>query len=173
MPCTPFPDPLGRTQLRKGEMITAGMFMVLSGIIIVECFRLGFGWEPQAGPQAGMVPFYLALLMGGCSAYVLYLGWKQEKKEDDNFFINRQGMMEAVKIAFTALIFTLILVYFGVYFAMLIYAPLFVRWLGKHSWKSTIAFTVVIVLVIYFGMEVGLKIPLPRSHWYMMGQFFI
>ena len=60
--------------MRKGEIITAGLFLVLSLIIIVECFRLGFGWEPQAGPQAGMVPFYLALLMGGCSAYVMYLG---------------------------------------------------------------------------------------------------
>jgi len=147
--------------------------MVLSGIVIAECFRLGFGWEPQAGPQAGMVPFYLALLMGGCSAYVMYLGIKAEKKEDDNFFINKEGMMEAIKIAVTALIFSIILVYAGVYFAMLIYAPLFVRWLGKHSWRSTITFTVIIVLVIYFGMEVGLKIPLPRSPLYMQGKFFI
>ncbi len=147
--------------------------MVLSGIVIAECFRLGFGWEPQAGPQAGMVPFYLALLMLGCSAYVMYLGFKSEKKEGDNFFINKEGMMEAIKIAFTALIFSIILVYAGVYFAMLIYAPLFVRWLGKHSWRSTIMFTIVIVLVIYFGMEVGLKIPLPRSPMYMHGTFFI
>jgi putative tricarboxylic transport membrane protein len=159
--------------LRKGEIIIAGLFMVLSGIIIAECFRLGFGWEPQAGPQAGMVPFYLALLMGGCSAYVMYLGIKGEKKEDDNFFINKQGMMEAIKIAVTALLFSIILVYAGVYFAMLIYAPLFVRWLGKHKWSTVILFTVGIVLFIYFGMEVGLKIPLPRSPLYMQGKFFI
>ncbi|MCJ7501291.1 tripartite tricarboxylate transporter TctB family protein [bacterium] len=159
--------------MRKGEIITAGLFMVLSGIVIAECFRLGFGWEPQAGPQAGMVPFYLALLMFGCSAYVMYLGLKSEKKEGDNFFINKDGMMEAIKIAFTALIFSIILVYAGVYFAMLIYAPLFVKWLGKHKWSTVILFTAGIVLVIYFGMEVGLKIPLPRSPLYMQGKFFI
>jgi threonine/homoserine/homoserine lactone efflux protein len=147
--------------------------MLLSVIVIGECFRLGFGWEPQQGPQAGMVPFYLALLMFGCSAYVFYLGWKKEKKEDDNFFVNKQGMMEAIKIAFTALIFTVLVIYTGVYIAMLIYAPLFVRWLGKHSWKAVISYTVIIVLVIYFGMEVGLKIPLPRSPLYMTGKFFI
>ena len=159
--------------MRKGELITAALFILLSAIVIGECFRLGFGWEPQQGPQAGMVPFYLALLMGGCSAYVFYLGWKKEKVEGDNFFINKQGMMEAVKIAFTALIFSVLVVYTGVYIAMLIYAPLFVRWLGKHSWKAVISFTVIIVLVIYFGMEVGLKIPLPRSPLYMQGKFFI
>lgn len=147
--------------------------MLLSAIVIGECFRLGFGWEPQQGPQAGMVPFYLALLMLGCSGYIFYLGWKQEKKEDDNFFINRQGMMEAVKIAFTAFIFSILVVYTGVYFAMLIYAPLFVRWLGKHKWSTVILFTAGIVLAIYFGMEVGLKIPLPRSPLYMQGKFFI
>ena len=159
--------------MRKGELITAVLFLVLSGIVIIECFRLGFGWEEGAGPQAGLVPFYLALLMGGCAAYVFYLGWKKEKKEDDNFFINREGMMEATKIAGTSLLFAAIIVYAGVYFAMLIYSPIFVRWLGKHSWKTVIIFTIVIVMVIYFGMEVGLKIPLPRSPLYMQDKFII
>ena len=154
-------------------MITAALFMLLSLIVIVECFRLGFGWEPESGPQAGMVPFWLSILMLGSSAFILYLGFKQEKKEDDTFFNNKEGMMEAGKIAATSLLFSIILVYFGVYFAMLIFAPIFVRWLGKHKWTTVIAFTIIITLVIYFGMEVGLKIPLPRSMWYMHGQFII
>ena len=159
--------------MRKGEMITAALFMLVSVIVIVECFRLGFGWEPESGPQAGMVPFYLALLMGGCSAFIFYLGWKGEKKEDDTFFINKEGMMEAVRIAAACLLFSVIVVYAGVYFAMLIFSPIFVRFIGKHSWPATIAFTVIIVLVIYFGMEVGLKIPLPRSPLYMQDKFII
>ena len=147
--------------------------MLLSLLVIVECFRLGFGWEPQSGPQAGMVPFWLSVLMFSSSAFIFYLGWKMEKKEDDNFFINKEGMMEAGRIALTSLLFSIVFVYAGVYFAMLIFAPIFVKWLGKHSWKATIAFTVIIVLVIYFGMEVGLKIPLPRSMLYMHGKFII
>ena len=147
--------------------------MLLSVIIIIECFRLGFGWQPEAGPEAGMVPFYLSLLMLFCSAFVFYLGWKQEKKEDDTFFNNKEGMMEAGRIALTSLIFSIIFVYAGVYFAMLIFSPLFVRWLGKHSWPAVIAFTIIITLTIYFGMEVGLKIPLPRSMLYMHGKFII
>jgi len=149
------------------------MFMVLSGLVVIECFRLGFGWDESSGPQAGFVPFYLALLMLGCSAFIFYLGWKKEKIEDDTFFINRQGMMEAIKIALTALLFSIILVYAGVYFAMLIFSPVFVRWLGGHKWSTVIIFTIVITVVIYFGMEVGLKIPLPRSPLYMQEKFFI
>ncbi len=159
--------------MRKAEMITAAMFMILSVIVIVECFRLGFGWEPQQGPQAGMVPFYLALLMFLCSAFICYLGWKKGKEEDENFFINREGMMEAGRIAITSLLFTVLIVYAGVYFAMLIFSPIFVRWLGKHSWPAVIGFTIIVTLTIYFGMEVGLKIPLPRSPLYMQGKFFI
>jgi putative tricarboxylic transport membrane protein len=154
-------------------MITAAVFMFLSVLIIIECFRLGFGWEDMSGPQAGFVPFYLALLMFGCSGFIFYLGWKGEKKEGDNFFINKEGMMEAIKIAATTLLFTVILVYAGCYFAMLIFSPIFVRWLGKHSWPTVILFTLGITLAIYFGMEVGLKIPLPRSTWYMQEKFFI
>jgi len=147
--------------------------MLLSVLVMIECFRLGFGWDEMSGPQAGFVPFYLAMLMILSSLFIFYLGWKGEKKEDDNFFINREGMMEAIKIAATALLFTIILVFAGVYFAMLIFAPLFVRWLGRHNWPTVIMFTIGITLAIYFGMEVGLKIPLPRSPLYMQGKFFI
>lgn len=147
--------------------------MLVSVIVIVECFRLGFGWEPQQGPQAGMVPFYLALLMLGCSGYIFFMGWRKEKVEGDNFFNNKEGMMETIRIAVTSTLFAFIIVYAGVYFAMLIFSPIFVRWLGKHSWKAVIAYTIIITLVIYFGMEVGLKIPLPRSPLYMQGKFFI
>jgi hypothetical protein len=81
--------------------------------------------------------------------------------------------MEAGRIAITSLLFTVLIVYAGVYFAMLIFSPIFVRWLGKHSWPAVIGFTIIVTLTIYFGMEVGLKIPLPRSPLYMQGKFFI
>jgi putative tricarboxylic transport membrane protein len=154
-------------------MITAGVFMLLSVLVMIECFRLGFGWDELSGPQAGFVPFYLAMLMILSSLFIFYLGWKGEKKEGDNFFINRQGMMEAIKIAVTALLFSVIIVFAGVYFAILIFSPIFVRWLGKHNWPTVIMFTIGITLAIYFGMEVGLKIPLPRSPMYMQGKFFM
>jgi ABC-type polysaccharide/polyol phosphate export permease len=147
--------------------------MIVSVIVVIECFRLGFGWEEGSGPQAGFVPFYLAMLMFGCSIYIFYLGWKDEKKEGDNFFNNREGMIEAIRIAGTSLLFSIIIVYAGVYFAMLIFSPIFVRWLGKHSWPTVILFTIGVTLAIYFGMEVGLRIPLPRSPLYMQGKFII
>ncbi len=159
--------------MRKGEMITSVLFMILSVIVIAESARLGFGWEEASGPQAGFVPFYLALLMLFASIFIFYLAWKSEKKDDDNFFVNKQGMMEAIKIAGTSLLFSIIIVYAGVYFAILIFSPIFVRWLGKHNWPTVIMFTIGITLAIYFGMEVGLKIPLPRSPLYMQGKFFI
>lgn len=147
--------------------------MLLSVLVMIECFRLGFGWDELSGPQAGFVPFYLAMLMILSSLFIFYLGWKGEEKEGDNFFINRQGMMEAIKIAVTALLFSVIIVFAGVYFAILIFSPIFVRWLGKHNWPTVIMFTIGITLAIYFGMEVGLKIPLPRSPLYMQGKFFM
>ena len=147
--------------------------MLLSVLVMIECFRLGFGWDELSGPQAGFVPFYLAMLMILSSLFIFYLGWKGEEIEGDNFFINRQGMMEAIKIAVTALLFSVIIVFAGVYFAILIFSPIFVRWLGKHNWPTVIMFTIGITLAIYFGMEVGLKIPLPRSPLYMQGKFFM
>ena len=147
--------------------------MVVALIVMYICWGIGIGWEPEQGPQAGMVPFWLAALQFGSAGGILYLGISKEKKEDDTFFINKEGMMEAIRIAATSLLFAALVVYAGVYFAMLIYSPIFVRWLGKHSWPAVIAFTVIIVVTVYVGMEIGLKIPLPRSPLYMQGKFFI
>lgn len=159
--------------MRRAELIVAGLFMLVALIVMQQCWVLGFGWVEQQGPAAGMVPFYLALLQLLSAAFIFYLGLKQEKKEGDNFFVNKEGMMEAGRIAVTTLLFTVIFVYAGCYFAMLIFSPIFVKWLGKHSWKATIAYTIIIVITIYVGMEIGLKIPLPRSPMYMQGKFFI
>jgi len=138
-----------------------------------QCYVIGIGWVEQQGPAAGMVPFWIAVLMLVSSIYILWMGVRQDSEKEGNFFVNVEGRNEVVRIAATTLLFTVIFVYLGCYFAMLVFSPIFVKWLGKHSWKATIAFTVIITVAIYFGMEVGLKIPLPRSPMYMHGQFFI
>ena len=154
-------------------MIVSICFGIIAIVVLAETFRLGFGWEEFQGPQAGFVPFYLGLLLLGCSIFLFQKAFRSPKKEDDTFFINRQGMMEAIRIFGTATLFSILMVYTGTYFSTIIFAMLFSRWLGKHSWVACIVFTIVTTLTIYFGMEVGLKIPLPKSALYMKGLFFI
>ena len=149
--------------MKKGELIVAAGFLILAGIVIGDMYRTGSGWT-EYGPDAGFVPFWEGVLLLVSAIVILISGLKQ--KGDENFFVSKEGFWEAVRITFTSVLYTVGIVFLGVYFSTLIFSVLFARWLGKHRWVSCIAFAVIITAFIFFGMEKGLKITLPKSPLY-------
>jgi putative tricarboxylic transport membrane protein len=149
--------------VKKGELIVAAGFMLVAGIVLGDMYRAGMGWT-EYGPDAGFVPFWEGVLLMVSAIIILISGLKQ--KGGENFFVSKEGFWEAVRITFTSVLFTIGIVFLGVYFSTLIFSVLFARWLGKHRWVSCVAFAVIITAFIYFGMEKGLKITLPKSPLY-------
>jgi putative tricarboxylic transport membrane protein len=152
--------------MRKAELLWAAVMLVVATIVIRESFQLGFGWQ-EYGPQAGFAPFWLGVLLLLSTGGVLLRGLYVESGA--TFFINRQGMWEAVRIFLTSVLITIGIVYLGVYIATLVYTLLFSRWLGRHRWPVAIAFAVLTTLAVFYGMEKGLRIPLPKSPFYRNG----
>jgi hypothetical protein len=155
--------------VRKGELIVAAGFMLIAGIVLGDMYRAGMGWT-EYGPDAGFVPFYEGVLLMVSAIVILLSGLKH--KGGENFFVSKEGFWEAVRITFTSILYTIGIVFIGVYFSTLIFSVLFARWLGKHRWVSCFAFAVIITAFIYFGMEKGLKITLPKSPLYEKELFF-
>jgi putative tricarboxylic transport membrane protein len=155
--------------LRKADLIVSAIFFIIACVVIGEAVRLGFGLG-ESGPRAGFVPFGEAMLLL-ISSVVIFVGALKDKTEK-TFFIDSRGMKEAVKIFFTAVLLAVGIIYLGVYVATILYAALFSRWLGKHKWSSVLIFTVILTLAIFFGMEKGLKLSLPKSPLYWKGWFF-
>jgi putative tricarboxylic transport membrane protein len=155
--------------LRKGELIVAAIFFIIACVVVGEAFRLGFRWG-LSGPQAGFVPLGEALLLMISSVVIFISGLKD--KSGKTFFIDKRGMTEAVKIFGTAVLLSVGIIYLGVYVATILYAALFSRWLGKHKWTTVVIFTVILTFAIWFGMEKGLKLSLPKSPLYWKGLFF-
>ena len=154
--------------MKKGEIITAGLFIIVALIGIMDAFRLGFRWSYD-GPQAGFSVLWLSLLLFGCSVGLFIINLR--KPTGDNFFVSKQGTAEIIRIFLTATMMAAGIVYTGVYFATIGYCLLFVRWLGKHSWATVIIFTIVMTGAVYFGMEKGLQLPLPKSLLWRKGLF--
>lgn len=154
--------------MKKGEIIVAVVFILLACIVIGDTVRLGFGWE-EYGPAAGFVPFWIAILMMINAFVILVSGIRQKGGEE--FFVSTQGKWEVAKIGLTSVLLTVGIVFLGVYISTIFYSILFSRWLGKHRWSSVLVFAVIITIFIYFGMEKGLKITLPKSPLYTKGLF--
>lgn len=155
--------------MRKAELIVGAIFVFIAGVVIVEAFRLGFGWT-EYGPEAGFVPFGEAILLLISAVVIIVAGLKD--KTEKTFFIGRRGMTEAIKIFGTAALLAVGIMFLGVYVSTIFYAALFSRWLGKHKWTTVVIFTAILTAAIYIGMEKGLQLSLPKSPLYWRGLFF-
>ena len=154
--------------MKKGELIVAAGFILIAAIVIGDMYRAGSGWT-EYGPDAGFVPFWEGVLLL-VSAIVIFVGGLKQKG-DENFFVSKEGFWEAVRITFTSTLLTIGFIFLGAYISTFLFSVLFARWLGKHRWVSCILFGVIITAFIFFGMEKGLKITLPKSPLYERSLF--
>jgi hypothetical protein len=157
--------------LKRAELIVSGAFFIIALIVIVDSLKNGIGWVPQQGPSAGLVPFYLALLLGVSAGFIFFVNVKKEDT-GKTFFTSVLGRAEAIRIFFTATLLSIGIVWLGIYIPSFLFSILFPRWLGKHRWVPTILFATILTASIFFGMEKGLKLPLPKSFLYQKGLFF-
>lgn len=156
--------------MKRAELIVSGAFILVALIVIIDSIRNGIGWVPQQGPSAGLVPFYLALVLLVAATFIFILNLRKPDT-GKNFFVGKRGMQEAIKIFFTATLLSFGIMYMGIYIPTFFFCILFSKWLGKHSWVAVVIFSIIMTLAVYFGMEKGLQIPLPKSFLYQKGLF--
>ena len=152
--------------MRLAEILMSAFFIIIAGAAIFDANRLGFGYTAW-GPEPGFLPFGLAAIMLIMALVILWQG--QRMKKAGSFFMSKEAMISTGYVALTSAIYTAMIAFLGVYIAIFLYSLLFTSWLGKCRWYSVIGLTVILTLAIYFGFEWGLKLPLPKSPWYITG----
>jgi hypothetical protein len=53
--------------------------------------------------------------------------------------------------------------YIGIYFSLILFLVFFIRFMGRHSWMTTIAIALATPVVIFMLFEWALTIPLPKA----------
>ncbi len=152
--------------MRKAELLLAAAFLVLGAIVIGESIRLGFGWE-QWGPQAGFVPFWLTMVMLICGGIIFLQGLLMKRGE--SFFMSRSAMRAMTWVFLTSTLLAFMILYLGMYISIAVYAALFSGWLGRHRWYVVLAFTIILTIAVFYSLEKGLMIFLPKSPAYAKG----
>lgn len=160
------PCPIERLFMRRAEIILGSAWLILTAVILFEAIRLGFGYE-QWGPASGFVVFWLAILQLICAAGILVKGWKMKRR--DGFFLSRSAMWSAIWVTLTSALYCVLILTVGIYIATAVECALFSSWLGRHRWRTVLIFAVVTPVIIFYGIEVALMIPLPKSPLYGPG----
>ncbi|TCO44522.1 tripartite tricarboxylate transporter TctB family protein [Kribbella antiqua] len=132
---------------------------VVTGLIgvagVVGSLGLGLGRLTAPGP--GLWPFVVSVVITTLSVVLALTG----RRGTDTEKFSRASVMTAIAVL-TLVLLALLLPLIGFEIPSLLLTFVWLRFLGKESWRSSIAISVATVAAFYLLFVVLLQIPLPR-----------
>lgn len=153
--------------VRAAEFLMAAFLTAASAGLMWKSAELSIGWVPEKGPGSGFWPFWLAAGMLLASLWTLarwFLKKTPESVSAEPYIA--KDVLGAVAVSAGAVAGLLILTHLiGIYPALLLFMLFYVRFMGRHSWGLTAAFSAGVPVFVFCLFEWALTIPLPKPGW--------
>ena len=159
------PEEKSASSIKTVDAVTAVLIFLMGALVIWDSRRLGSSWGSD-GPEAGYFPFYIGLIL--CIASAVNFAMALKVKDSDSFV-----SVSSLKMILSVIIPTIIYVgliggvgpvpALGIYVASAIFISLFMKWLGKYAWPTTLGVAVAVPVVFFVLFEVWFKVPLPKG----------
>lgn len=149
--------------MRTADIVTGAIIMAFGLLVVFDSVRLGFGWE-ENGPQAGFYPFVMGMIMViGCIIIIIQAIQRKGVAKSDKPFIPREAVKPVLQVVIPATMMVAATEYIGLYLAAAIYMGIYMRWIGKHSWKTVLPITLIVPSVTWYVFEKLFLIPMPQG----------
>ncbi len=159
------PEVKSAASVKIVDAVTAIVIFVFGAVVVWDSMRLGSKWGSD-GPEAGYFPFYIGLIL--CVASVVNFVSAIRSKDDDSFV-----SVSSLKLILSVMIPTVVYVALiggvgplpalGIYVASAVFITLFMKWLGKYAWPTTLGVAIGVPVVFFVLFEVWFKVPLPKG----------
>ncbi|MBI2218314.1 MAG: tripartite tricarboxylate transporter TctB family protein [Candidatus Rokubacteria bacterium] len=150
--------------MKRAEIITALALLVIAGFVMREAIRLGPGWG-EAGPRGGFFPFWLSVVLGLSSLWILFQALRHGSQLARNAFFPpgaiRQVLTVFLPMAGAFALFEVV----GFYVTALVYLVFYIRLTGRQSWALTVAVGILFPTVTFLIFERWFLIPLPKGRF--------
>ncbi len=148
--------------MKRAEIITALVLMAIAATVGLEAVRLGPGWG-DSGPRAGFFPFWLAVILGLSSLWILAQAVRDRSARMASPFFPA-GALRLVLTVFLPMagavaLFELV----GFYLTSLAYLLVYIRLTGRQSWALTVAVSMLFPAATFLIFERWFLIPLPKG----------
>lgn len=154
---------LQRLTIRAAEVVAGAGFVVVAMVVLVETIKLGPGWG-RDGPQPGFFPFILAVVIGLGGLGTLVQGLRSADSRP--FFEVRQEMVDLAQVGIPLALAIASIPFLGLYIMAVLYVGLFTAWYGRFRWYLSFPAGLVLAGTLYWGLERGFLISMPKSMWY-------
>lgn len=151
--------------MRVAELLMALIMGACSIGLMVKSAELPIGWIPGEGPGGGAFPFWLALGMLICCAWIT-LNWVlrlSPPSRSDEPFLDRTTCTLFIAAAGSLTVMIALIHVIGVYFAVPLFMIFYMRFMGRHSWALTGTLAAAIPIVTFLFFEIALNITLPKG----------
>ena len=149
--------------MRTADIVTGAIIMVFGLLVVFDSVRLGFGWE-ENGPQAGFYPFVMGMIMViGCIIIIIQAIQRKGVARSDKPFIPREAVKPVLQVVIPATLMVAATEYIGLYLAAAIYMGIYMRWIGKHTWKAVLPIAIIVPSVTWYVFEKLFLIPMPQG----------
>jgi len=151
--------------MRVLDLATAALLMLLSGIVIYDALRLGAGWGIE-GPQSGFFPFWLAALLAAVSVASFVQAWRSRSQKP---FVTGERFVPVLKVLGPLAGFVVLTdppgpwSGLGLYVAAGLYLGFYMRWVGRHDWRTVVALATAVPVITFIIFETWFLVPMPKG----------
>jgi hypothetical protein len=146
----------------KKANLGMAIFLFLIGLIVMwDAVRLGFRWDPLAGPGAGFLPFYLALGILIGTVIVFIKGVKTLKDGPGKRLIPEGGLKPILWVLVPSTVMVILVEFVGIHAAAAIYLAFYMREVGKIEWLKVAFVSILVPVSLYIVFDRLFLIPLP------------
>jgi hypothetical protein len=155
--------------VRIVDAATAVIIFVIGAVVVWDSNRLGSKWGSD-GPEAGYFPFYIGLILCLSSVWNFIAAMREKRVQDGGeSFVSRESFRMVLSVMVPTIIYVGLIggvgpiPGVGIYVASAIFIAVFMLWLGKYGWGTTLAVSISVPVVFFLMFEVWFKVPLPKG----------
>lgn len=145
---------------RAAEILVSAFFIIFASIAAMDSWRIGAGWE--GGPQAGMFPFYTAMIVIVISALVALMGMRSKEAAAETFVTVEQFKL-VLKVLIPSIVYAAFIALIGIYVSSIIFIAAFMIWLGKYHFLKAVGVGFGVSVSFYLLFETWFHVPLPKG----------
>ncbi|MHB1025022.1 MAG: tripartite tricarboxylate transporter TctB family protein [Desulfobacteria bacterium] len=157
--------------MRKANLGMAIFLFLIGAIVMYDSVRLGWQYDPQSGPGAGFLPFYLSLGVLVCTGIFIVKQIMQLSKVGivgDERLIQEGGLKPILWVLIPSTVMVVLTSIIGLHFAAAVYLFYYMRKVGKIGWLECALVSILFPVGMYIVFDRLFLIPLPDG---MLGSY--
>jgi putative tricarboxylic transport membrane protein len=149
--------------MRRAEIACAIVLLIASGVVAREAIWLDIGWG-ESGPKGGFFPFWLAVLLAGSSATILFQHIGPWLKEIGKPFLSRKQFRSVLTVLLPIALAVALIEVVGFYPTAFLYLFSYTWWTGRQPWFTIITVSLLFPAGAFLIFERWFLIPLPKGY---------